>query len=266
MADDEQHKNFSAARQPRQRFPSTFQWVLLILGALILIGILAAAWKLFPDLVSQISAPSVAASPTTPMETPSKPKEKELKAPNEQQQEQKVQKLPAEKEESKVNTLLSDLQAIPKPTTSQQLLQNDTGIPDGSTLGIIDCKLIDIKPTSRTLRIAIKGRFGSAIEVQNVKIHVYFYDKTSEGEVVLTDSPIRSQWVNQPVEWTNGNPQLLDVSYSGPPPPNVFYGYIVGVYYNNELQDSRAFPAQLARDFPPPVLLAPEPILTPAPP
>jgi hypothetical protein len=46
--------------------------------------------------------------------------------------------------------------------------------------------------------------------------------------------------------------------YSGPQAssnPNTFYGYVIGIYYNGELQDSRAVPVKLVRDFPPPLFL-----------
>jgi hypothetical protein len=98
--------------------------------------------------------------------------------------------------------------------------------------------------------------------VQDVKIHVYFYEQSEDGDVVLTESKVISQWLSPPVDWTANEPELLEVQYtlpdSGLPgsaaengaPGKKYFGYLVGVYYNNELQDFRADPASLAKDFP----------------
>ena len=98
--------------------------------------------------------------------------------------------------------------------------------------------------------------------MQDVKIHVYFYEQMEDGEVVLTESKVVPQWLSPPVDWAASEPELLEVQYTMPEsglpgsaadsgsPGRKFVGYIVGVYYNNELQDFRADPASIAKDFP----------------
>jgi hypothetical protein len=95
-----------------------------------------------------------------------------------------------------------------------------------------------------------------------VKIHVYFYEQNEDGDVVLTESKVVPQWLSPPVDWASNEPELLEVQYTMPDsdlpgsaaatgaPGRKYYGYIVGVYYNGELQDFRADPASIARDFP----------------
>ncbi len=136
----------------------------------------------------------------------------------------------------------------------------------GASLGIVDARLRDGKPGIKSLRLAVKSRPGSAINVQDVKIHVYFYEQNEEQDVVLTESKVVPQWLSPPVDWTSNEPELLEVQYTLPDselpgsaaangaPGRKYFGYIVGVFYNNELQDFRSDPASLAKDFPAPAL------------
>jgi hypothetical protein len=140
--------------------------------------------------------------------------------------------------------------------------RDKVGLQPGASLGIVDARLRDGKPGTKSLRLAVKSRPGSSINVQDVEILVYFYERNENGEVVLTESKVTSQWISPPVDWAANEPELLEVQYtlpdSGLPgsaaangaPGRKYFGYIVGVYYNNELQDSRADPASLAKDCP----------------
>jgi hypothetical protein len=141
-------------------------------------------------------------------------------------------------------------------------IRDDVGLQPGASLGIVDARLRDGKPGTRLLMLAVKSRPGSSINVQDVKIHVYFYEQTEDGEVMLTESKVVPQWLSPPVDWASNEPELLEVQYTMPEsglPGSAadhaasgrkFFGYIVGVYYNNELQDFRADPASVAKDFP----------------
>jgi hypothetical protein len=148
------------------------------------------------------------------------------------------------------------------PDSAGTDIRDDVGLQPGASLGIVDVRLRDGKPGTKSLRLAVKSRPASSIKVQDVKIHVYFYEQNEDGEVVLTESKVISQWLSPPVDWTANEPELLEVQYtlpdSGLPgsaaangaPGRKHFGYIVGIYYNNELQDFRADPASLAKDFP----------------
>ena len=148
------------------------------------------------------------------------------------------------------------------PESARADIRDDIGLQPGASLGIVDDRLRDGKPGTKSLRLAVKSRPASSINVQDVKIHVYFYEQNEEGETVLTESKVISQWLSPPVDWTANEPELLEVQYtlpdSGLPgsaaengaPGKKYFGYVVGVYYNNELQDFRADPASLAKDFP----------------
>src|SRR5690606_27684809 len=88
-----------------------------------------------------------------------------------------------------------------------------------------------------------------------VKILAYFYEKTEDGEEVLTDSRIDNQWMSPPIDWADNEPEILDLEYtlpemSGAEPGRQYLGYVVGLYYTGELQDFRSDPAPLVRRFP----------------
>jgi hypothetical protein len=152
--------------------------------------------------------------------------------------------------------------AAPLPDAAGVDIRDDIGLQPGASLGIVDARLRDGRPGTKSLMLAVKSRPGSSINVQDVKIHVYFYEQMEDGEVALTESKVVPQWLSPPVDWSSNEPELLEVQYtlpdSGLPGSAVdngatgrkFFGYIMGVYYNNELQDFRADPASIAKDFP----------------
>jgi tetratricopeptide repeat protein len=173
--------------------------------------------------------------------------------------------------QAKVDQLSQSLAARPStpldvapalPDAAGADIRDDVGLQPGASLGIVDARLRDGKPGTKSLMLAVKSRPGTSINVQDVKIHVYFYEQTEDGEVVLTESKVVPQWLSPPVDWTANEPELLEVHYTMPEsglPGSAadsatsgrkFFGYIVGVYYHDELQDFRADPASVAKDFP----------------
>ena len=180
---------------------------------------------------------------------------------------------------SKCEKKLSTLSVVPvaKPATKPTQtfsesaggadVRDDIGLQPGSSLGIVDARLRDGTPGTKVLRIAIKARPGLTIDTRKMKLHVFFYEKDETGEVMLTESKVVSQWISPPVDWKDNEPELLDVTYtlpeSGPAagsgtPGRQFVGYIVGIYYTGELQDTRADPGPLVKKFPLPLYLKQE--------
>lgn len=148
-----------------------------------------------------------------------------------------------------------------------QAIPDPTGLQPGANLGIVDARLRDSKPGMKSLRVAVKSRPGVTINIPDVKIFIYFYEETEDGEVVGTDSQVLTQWLSPPVDWAADEPELLDGQYtlpeSGLPGSSSangvsgrkYFGYVVAVYYNKELQDLRSEPAKLIKDFPVPLFL-----------
>ena len=97
------------------------------------------------------------------------------------------------------------------PESARADIRDDIGLQPGASLGIVDDRLREGKPGTKALRLAVKSRPASSINVQDVKIHVYFYEQNEEGEVVLTESKVISQWLSPPVDWAANEPELLEV-------------------------------------------------------
>ncbi|MFL6538965.1 MAG: tetratricopeptide repeat protein [Chthoniobacterales bacterium] len=167
--------------------------------------------------------------------------------------------------------------------------RDDDGIPEGSTFGISDLSMTQNDDadaeTNQTLRIAVKARPNAVgIDHTKVKIQVFFYDTVDNKDVVLTDADVSYEWVTPNHDWKSTNPEVLAVTYVRPksrglssdaalsaaaqsvtpgkkPKPKKsdaeaghrkYLGYIVRIYYNDQLQGVRADPTKLLNLFPPP--------------
>jgi hypothetical protein len=134
-------------------------------------------------------------------------------------------------------------------------MRDEFGLQPGAILGIIDTKLNDAQAGAKVLRISIKSRPGEVIDTQQMRVHVFFYDKDSAGNIELTESKIATEWISPPVNWSENEPELLNATYDPPGGDFAFVGYVVGIYYKGELQDTRANPGSLATDHPLPLYL-----------
>jgi hypothetical protein len=105
---------------------------------------------------------------------------------------------------------------------------------------------------SKTLQLAIKARTKVRIDVPQVKVQVFFYDEQG-GEIFPSKAQVTSRWISTPVDWTDGQPELLEVRYlSDESDPGIrFAGYVVAIYYRGDLQDCRSEPARLRKLFEP---------------
>jgi hypothetical protein len=164
------------------------------------------------------------------------------------------------------------------------------GIPAGATLGIMEVKATETPDpdadTNLMLRIAVKKRASAVIDHTKVKIQVFFYDTVADKEIKLTDADVSYEWLTPNHDWANTNTETLAVTYIRPknkalsseaalaaaaaavnpgkkgkpiktsPPAETgdrkYLGYIVRLYYNDQLQDKRADPTKLLNLFPPP--------------
>lgn len=143
-------------------------------------------------------------------------------------------------------------------TRATEPLMDDVGLRAGATMGIVDVKEIDAGTGKKGLRIAIKARPNTKVEAPAVNVLVKFFEKTPGGDVVLTSSQAKYEWISQPIDWKDDMPELLDVIYPLPgskdanpeDASNAFYGYVVGIYFNGGLEDNRANPGNLQFEFP----------------
>ncbi len=150
--------------------------------------------------------------------------------------------------------------------------------------------------TKLLLRVGVKARPGVEIDHTKVKIQVFFYDMVNNSQVVLTNADVSYEWVTPGHDWADTGNEVLDVTYLRPkqpspgasPPvevpdsvekarlaarkpeaaadmlptsengPREYLGYIVRVYYKDQLQAVRADPTRLLNLFPPPFTAAPQ--------
>jgi len=151
---------------------------------------------------------------------------------------------------------LAEREGAAAPSDKPARMRDDVGIPLGSSLGIVDCRLLDGAPGVKNLRVAIKAAQAETIDPGALKVVVYFYENNDQGEIVQTSSNLMSQWLSSPMDWANNEPELLEVNYPlpmedrGDLPPMQYHGYVVGIYYKGELQDERAEPVAMLEQFP----------------
>jgi tetratricopeptide (TPR) repeat protein len=170
------------------------------------------------------------------------------------------------------------------------------GIPTGSTLGISDVAVSETPdPDSETnlmLRITVKKRPNAVIDHTKVKIQVFFYDTVGDNDIKLTDADVSYEWLTPNHDWADSSNETLAVTYIRPkskaktaesdlaaaaaainpakkgkpmkatPPSDSanrkYLGYIVRIYYNDQLQDKRAEPTKLLNLFPAPNTAPPQ--------
>src|SRR4029077_5044770 len=159
------------------------------------------------------------------------------------------------------------------------------GTLEGSNLGIAEVTATETPDpdaeTNLTLRIGVKKRLNAAIDHTKVKIQVYFYDTVDDKDIKLTDAEVTYEWLTPNHDWAGSDPEMLAVTYTRPksnalspeaalsaaaaagnpgsksrgskPVPakggesgrRKYLGYIVRVYYHDQLQAVRADPTRL---------------------
>ncbi len=173
-----------------------------------------------------------------------------------------------------------------------------TGIPDGSAFGISQVNQTTLADpeavTKLTLRVGVKKRPNTPVDYTKVKIQVFFYDVVNNDQVLLTNADVSYEWITPGHNWSDTDTEVLDVTYRRakkhyPVPggasatvpdsvekatraeagksgsedefdnaPRQYLGYIVRVYYQDELQAVRADPTRLLNLFPPPFTAPPQ--------
>src|SRR6266446_6381412 len=161
------------------------------------------------------------------------------------------------------------------------------GNPEGAVMGITEVKAAEAPDpdaeTNLALQIGIKKQPGATIDHDKVKIFVKFYDTVSDKDIELTDADVNYEWLTPKHDWTETNPEVLSVRYlraktAGASPESSlseaaaavrpgqkgrgkgsaansgqrkYLGYIIQVYYDDDLQAVQAEPSRLLQHFPP---------------
>jgi tetratricopeptide (TPR) repeat protein len=118
-----------------------------------------------------------------------------------------------------------------------------------------------------TLRVGVKPRPGTKKGVATIVVS--FYDRTKDNKVQPTDARTSYSWLTASQDWTDPTPKFLAATYVRPKTqsPSVegrkYGGFIVRLYFDGQLQDSRSNPPDLLTLFPAPDQLAPSSNVTP---
>jgi tetratricopeptide (TPR) repeat protein len=160
------------------------------------------------------------------------------------------------------------------------------GNTDGPLMGISDVKTMETSDpeaeTNLALEIGIKKQPGAVIDHNKVKILVFLYDIVNDKDIKLTDADVSNEWLTPKHDWSDTNPEVLLVRYvraktggalsesslseaaakvrpgqkgrgskgSADIGQRKYLGYIVRVYYGDDLQAVQAEPARLLQQFP----------------
>jgi hypothetical protein len=153
------------------------------------------------------------------------------------------------------------------PTDATAGNSDAEGFQEGSVLALTNLST-DEKPETQdslkrfTLKIPVKRRPDAKIDVEGVVIQVFFYDQLANQTVVRTNAIVNDHWNTLPADWVQDDVEILDVDYTqATAEPGAleagrhYYGYVVCVYYNKQLQDQAADPVSLIKTYPPPLTL-----------
>jgi len=106
-----------------------------------------------------------------------------------------------------------------------------------------------------TLKVGVRQRPGTP-DGHAVKIMVSFYDLTKGNKMMPTNAQVGYQWLTSASDWKYGAPRFLEATYVRPKismpssDGRRYGGFIVRVYFDGQLQDSRASPTDLLTIFP----------------
>ncbi|HEY4271218.1 MAG TPA: protein kinase [Candidatus Udaeobacter sp.] len=106
-----------------------------------------------------------------------------------------------------------------------------------------------------TLKVGVKPRPGTP-NGHVVGIIVSFYDLTKDKRMKPTNARVGYNWLTPAEDWSNATPKFLAATYVRPKSQisssdgRRYGGFIVRVYFDGHLQDSRANPPELLTLFP----------------
>jgi tetratricopeptide (TPR) repeat protein len=104
--------------------------------------------------------------------------------------------------------------------------------------------------THLSLKIGVKPRPGTP-NGHVVRIVVSFYDLTKDNKMKPTDARVGYDWLTPTNDWADATPKYLVATYLRPKTqrPSIderrYGGFVVRVYFDGQLQDSRANPPDL---------------------
>ncbi len=153
---------------------------------------------------------------------------------------------------------LPEFRALHSDARFPNLLQR-IGVSQNSVLAITETTLSEINdPNAQThlsLKVGVKPRPGTP-NGHVVRIVVSFYDLTKDDKMKPTDARVGYDWLTPTNDWADATPKFLLATYVRPKPQRPttaerrYGGFVVRVYFDGQLQDSRTNPPDLLTLFP----------------
>jgi tetratricopeptide (TPR) repeat protein len=174
----------------------------------------------------------------------------------------------------------------PATDTAAQSHKDVGGKPEGPIMAITDVKTTETSDPDAdaniALQIGIKRQPNATVDHNKVKILVFLYDIVDDKDIKLTDADVSNDWLTPTHDWSGTDPEILSVKYVRPKTAATsadssssattarhdrktrgakgagadigrrkYLGYIVRIYYDDELQAVQAEPSRLLQQFPP---------------
>ncbi len=152
---------------------------------------------------------------------------------------------------------LPEFRALHSDARFPHLLQR-INVSQDTILKITETTLSEITdPKARshfTLKVGVRPRPGTP-NGHAVRIVVSFYDLTKDNKMMPTNAQVSYHWLTSAASWAEAVPRFLEATYVRPKTQMLsadvrrYGGFIVRVYFDGQLQDSRASPADLLTLF-----------------
>ncbi len=155
--------------------------------------------------------------------------------------------------------VLATRDGVERPADSNA--QSGGGTVASATFGIGAIETLDLQDSKSArhlvVKVPIEQRIKTKVSVKELTVQVLFYELL-EDKPLRTSATVSSKWSTAPVDWREDESELLEVEYNLPLPDardakhenRKYYGYIVRVYYKDELQATRSEPQVLGQRFP----------------
>jgi len=176
---------------------------------------------------------------------------------------------------------------VASPSADVAARRDIGGNAEGSVMGITEVKTTETPDPDAeknlTLQIGIKKQPAATVDHTKVKILVEFYDTVGDKDIKLTNADVNYEWLTPKHDWMETNPEVLSVRYlraktagassesalseaaatvrpgqkgrakgsAADSGKRKYLGYIIRVYYDDELQAVQAEPSRLLQHFPP---------------
>jgi len=150
-----------------------------------------------------------------------------------------------------------EFRALHSDARFPDLLQRTSASPD-TILKITETTLSETAdPQAQrhfTLKVGVKPRPGTP-NGHAVRIVVSFYDLTKDNKMKPTNAQVGYNWLTPAEDWSNATPKYLAATYvrlksqTSSSDGRRYGGFVVRVYFDGHLQDSRASPSELLTQF-----------------